>query len=225
MRVDFDYLMKQVKAGKVKRPWRRMSARQMKKCAYRNFDYEDLFILATAAKVGDVYHEHEENHRICEIVNDDPDWVPAWVEGSKVDRFARRARIKTGGYFVNEMGKSVCGCNHLALPVSPMKAAELELMNCLPNFDIDRLRRLQKKYAWYKSEASFLEQLSWHEKTRDNPEFALYVDWAKRTARIYDADGPFTIVDEDGVLLESYRKTKSEIWQMCWSAVEEEGKQ
>jgi len=31
------------------------------------------------------------------------------------------------------------------------------------------------------------------------------------------------MVDEDGVLLESYRATRSDIWKMCWSSKEEEG--
>ncbi len=222
MRVDFDYLMKQVKAGKVKRPWRKMSRRQFKKHCQLNFDYDDLFILATNAKVGDIYYEHEENHRISEICRDDPAWHPMWMDGTKIDRWARKAKILVAGYIVNELGQSVCGCGCLSLPVSLEKAAELELMNCLLYYDYERLRQLQKKYGWYESEKKLLKDWQLHDEARNDPGFALYVDWAKRTVRIYDEQGPLTIVDEDGVLLQSYRETRSDIWKMCWSTKEQE---
>jgi len=226
--VDFNYLMEQVSAGKVKRPWRRMSKRKFKKHACQNLDYDEIFILATNAKVGDVYYEHEENHRICEIrVNEPESSWPSWDQ-MEIDtvqglRCSSKSRIKITGFLINEVGASTCGCGHLSLPVSVDMAAEMELMNCLSYFNIDRLRGLSKKYGWYRSEHEFLNRFSWCIETRDDPGFALYVDWAKRAARIYDRYGPLTMVDEDGVLLESYRATRSDIWKMCWSSKEEEG--
>lgn len=223
MRVDFNYLMRQIEAGKVKRPWRRMSKRQFKKHGCQNLDHDELFILATNAKVGDIYYEHEENHRICEIRTEAPIWDRVWIADQDNHRFANKSKMKMAGWIVNEKGQGTCGCGHLSLPVSVDVAAEMELMGCLGYFDTDRLLSLSKKHGWYQTERQFLETFSWCIKARDDPWFALYVDWAKRAVRIYDKDGPLTIVDEDGVLLESYRETRNDIWKMCWSSKEEEG--
>lgn len=223
MRVDFNYLMNRISDGKVKRPWRHMSKRQFKKHAPCNLDYDEIFILATNAKVGDVYNEHEENHRICEIKTDDRPWDQVWLDSVSCRRFSKKGRMKMSGYIINEKGVSTCGYSHLWLPVSYGVAAEMELMNCLAYFDTDRLRNLLKKHGWYRSESKLLETYSWCADARDDPGFALYVDWAKRVVRIYDEDGPLTIVDEDGVLLESHQETRKDIWKMCWSTKEGKG--
>jgi len=235
MRVDFDYLLQQVKAGKIKRPWRGMSARQFKKHGRRCFDNDDIFILATNAKVGDIYHEHEQNHRICDIrmpdVRSDLNysrWDTIAIDSRRVnghgdfcDRTARRGQAKVVGYIVNEVGEGICGCDVLRLPVSLEKAAELELINCLFLFDIDRFRDLYKKLGWFETENQFQSQYDEYKDSRDDPGFALYVGWAKMVVRKYDEEGPASIVDEDGVLLQSYREIKSDIWAMCFSTKEE----
>jgi len=221
---DFYYLMDQVHAGKVKRPWRNVSRRKFKKYGHVSLDYDELFILSTNAKVGDIYHEHGENHRISEIRKIGAPWAPMWIDVKNPKariRFARKAMVKMAGFIVNEMNCSTCGCGHLSLPVSIEEAAETELMSCLAYFDTDRLRELDKKKGRYRSESEFLERFEGDFEMRNDPGFALYVDWTKRVVRIYDEDGPLTIVDEDGVLLESYRETSSDIWKMCWATWED----
>jgi hypothetical protein len=219
MRVDSDFLVKQVELGRIKKPWRRMTKRQFKKHAPWNFDHDDLFILATNAKVGDIYHEHEANHRICKIQSTgDPAWIPIRLCTQEYDRYSRRGMIKTAGYLSNELGEGICGCGSLQLPVSFDAAGELALVDCLSMVDKDRTREMHKKFGWYKSERIFASRFDWTLEIRTSSVYLLYVDYMRKIVDLYDEIGAAAIVDSDGVLLKHIRDTKKELWVMCSQA-------
>ena len=219
----FDYLMRQVDARKVKKPWRKMKRRVFKKLFRLSFDSEELFTLATNAKVGDIFCEHDENYRISEFYTGAhsarypkgyPRWVPAypnWRSYNAKDRPLRRGKIRAVAVIrVGGTGNCVCGCGHLHEAMSVEQAASSEILQLLYSIGATdemytRLKELRLPITGVGT--------AYTDGSECPPG---YVEWVKNKIAEVDQQGPSVIVDEQGVLHAAYKLERLTVWKTNW---------